>query len=112
MKPTEIKLTFEGIDSKGLHTWIGATFILDGETLPEAAIEAKRQIKEAYDAISSDSEPKRAERVERVEMTANSPDFLAIKQRNRRVSLEELQKHYIISADVMNYLERNDLLTK
>jgi len=111
MKATEIKLTHEFIDSKGLRTWIGATFILDSETLPEAAIEAKRQIKEAYDAISSDSEPKQT-MVQRVELTANCPDFLFMKQRNRKVSLEELQKHYIISADVMNYLERNDLLMK
>ena len=109
MKPTEVKLTFEGIDSNGLRTWIGATFILDGETLTEAAIEAKRQIKQAYDAISSDTEPKRAERME---MTVNNPEFLEIKQRNRKVSLDELQKHYIISSDVMDYLTKNDLLTK
>jgi len=111
MKPTEIKLTFEGIDSRGLRTWIGATFILDSETLPEAAIEAKKQIKQAYDAISSDSGTKQT-MVQRVELTANCPDFLFMKQRNRKVSLEELQKHYIISASVMNYLEQNDLLTK
>ena len=109
MKPTEIKLTFEGIDSKGLRTWIGATFILENETLEQAAIEAKRQIKQAYDAISSDGEPKRAERVE---MTLSIPEFLEIKQRNRKVSLVELQKHYIISSDVMDYLTKNDLLTK
>lgn len=109
MKPTEIKLTFEGIDSKGLRTWIGATFVLENETLEQAAIEAKRQIKSAYDAISSETKPKRAERVE---LTVNSPDFLAIKQRNRKVSIVELQKHYIISSDVMDYLTKNDLLTK
>ena len=111
MKPTEIKLTFEGIDSKGLRTWIGATFVLDNETLPEAALEAKRQIKQAYDAISSDNEPK-TERAERVEMTISTPEFLEIKQRNRKVSIVELQKHYILNVDVMDYLTKNDLLTK
>ena len=111
MKPTEIKLTFEGVDSKGFRTWIGATFILDSETLTEAAIEAKRQIKQAYDAISSDSEPK-MERLRRIELTLGSPEFLEIKQRNRKVSIVELQKHYILSSDVMDYFTKNDLLTK
>ena len=107
MKPKEIRITIQKTDEWNDKVWIGASYTLDdGETVAEAAKAAKTELEAAYlgmQPAQQDIKPARTE------LLITSPDFQKIVKRGK-VNIDELQKHYIISADAMKYFTENNLI--
>lgn len=108
MKATEIKITIQKTDEWNDKVWIGASYTIeDGETVAEVAKAAKTELEAAYLGM----QPTQAQTAPqgRIELLITSPDFQKIVKRGK-VNLTELQKHYIISSEVMKYFEENKLI--
>ena len=108
MKATEIKITLQKTDEWNDKVWIGASYTIeDGETVAEVVKAAKIELESAYLGIQSNQQQTTPQG--RVELLITSPDFQKIVKRGK-VNLTELQKHYIISAEAMQYFETNKLI--
>ena len=109
MKATEIKLTYEGIDSKGLHAWIGASFSIDDENLVDAFLEAKKQLKESYEAIKCESYSPVKQR-ELLTMTHPKLHGVISAMMNGDADINRVQESFVISKEVFNLMNREGIL--